>query len=85
MGCCEGKYSVESKELRVGPNEENGQLMHKKPELPNDFWGRVCRGQVRERVLGCLISSWTFFDWLVMMFQFSSVQLLRSVQLFATP
>ena len=30
-GCCEGKYSVDSKARRVGPSEENGQLMHKKP------------------------------------------------------
>ena len=48
---------------KIEGGRRRGQLMHEKPELPDDFWGRVCRGQVRERVLGCLISSWTLFPY----------------------
>ena len=43
------------------PSKENGQLMLKGPELPDGFQGRVFKDSVGERVLGCLISSWTFF------------------------
>ena len=40
---------------------KNGQLMLKRPELPDGFQGRVFKDRVRESVVGCAISSWTFF------------------------
>ena len=41
----------------AGPNKKNGQLMLKRPELPDGFQGSVFKGKVRERVVGCGISS----------------------------
>ena len=41
LGCGEGKYSVYCKAPNVGPSKENGQLMRKRPKLPNGFQGSV--------------------------------------------
>ena len=57
LDCGEGKYSVYCKV----PSVENGQLRLKRLELSPGFWGRVFKSKLRERVAGCLISSWTFF------------------------
>lgn len=38
-----------------------GQLMLKRPKLPNGYKGKVFKDRVRERVLRCVISAWTFF------------------------
>ena len=46
------------------PSKENRQLMLKRPELPDGFQARIFKDVLGERVVGCLISSWTFF-WLV--------------------
>ena len=53
----EGKCRVYCKP----PSKENGQVLLKRPELPDGFWGRAFKGKVREGVAGYLISSWTFF------------------------
>ena len=55
------KCSIYCKTPNLGPSKENGQLMLKRPELPDGFWGRAFKGKVREGVAGYLISSWTFF------------------------
>ena len=34
--------------------------MLKRPKLPDGFQGKVFNARVRERVEGCVISSWTF-------------------------
>ena len=60
-GCGEGKYSIYCKVPSVGPSKENGQLMLRRPKLPNGFQGRVFKDSVRERVMGCMISSCTSF------------------------
>jgi len=39
--------------------------MLKRPKLPKGFQGRDFKGKMKERVAGCLISSWIFFWWLV--------------------
>ena len=56
-----------SKALKVGPSKESGQLMLKRLELPDDFKGCDFKDKMRERVAGCLISSRTSSDWLVVM------------------
>ena len=60
-GCGKGKCSIYCKAFSVGPSKENRQLRLKRPKLPDGFQGRVFKDKVRERVAGCLISSWTFF------------------------
>ena len=60
-GCGEGKYRVYCKAPNIGPTKEKGQLLNKRPELPDGFQGRVFKGKVRERVAGYLISLWTPF------------------------
>ena len=35
--------------------------MLKRPELPEGFQGKVFKDRVKERVVGYVISSWTFF------------------------
>ena len=62
QGCGEGKCSIYCKAPNMGPNKENGHLMLKRPKLPYDFWGRVFKGKVEERVSGCLISLWRLFS-----------------------
>ena len=49
----------------MGPSKENGQLMLKRPKVPDGFQGRVFKGKVRERVSGCMISCGYLSDWLV--------------------
>ena len=61
LGCSKGKFRVYCR----APSKESRQLLLKRPELPSDVQGKVFKDKVRERVLGCVISSWTFF-WLVM-------------------
>ena len=39
--------------------------MLKRPEPRDGFQGRVFKGKVRDRVTGCWISSWTFFELVV--------------------
>ena len=51
-GCGEGKYSVDCR----APSKENGQLMLRRPELPNPFQGRGFKSSVREGAAGCMIS-----------------------------
>ena len=43
------------------PNKESQQLVLKRPKLLNGFQGKAFKDRVRERVAGCVISSWTFF------------------------
>ena len=52
LGCSEGKFSVH---CRV-PSKENGQLMLKRPELPDGFQGRGFKGSMREGAAECVIS-----------------------------
>ena len=47
--------------LIARPSREYGQLMLKRPELPDGFQGKVFKDSVKERGVGCVISSWTFF------------------------
>ena len=42
-GCGEGKYKV----YRRVPSKENGQLVLKRPKLPDGFQARVFKGNVR--------------------------------------
>ena len=37
LGCGEGKYSIYCR----APSQENGQVMLRRPELPDGFWERV--------------------------------------------
>ena len=62
QGCGEGKCSIYCKAPNMGPSEENGHLMLKRPKLPYDFWEKVFKGKVGERVSRCLISLWIFFS-----------------------
>ena len=52
-----GKYRA----WLAGPSRENGQLMFKKPELPDGLQKRVFKGKVREMIARCVISLWTSF------------------------
>ena len=47
-GCGEGKYSVYFR----APSKENGQLMLRRPKLPNGFQERGFKGSVREGLQG---------------------------------
>ena len=58
LGCGEGKYSIYCME----PGKENGQLVLKRPELPNGFQTSVLKGNIRAE--GCAVHG-QFFDWLV--------------------
>ena len=40
----------------MGPSKENGQLMLKRPTLPDGSWGKAFKGKVREIFTECLIS-----------------------------
>ena len=55
LGCGEGKYSI----YRRAPSKENGQLVLKRPKLPNGFQGRGFKYSVREGAAGCVISLYT--------------------------
>ena len=55
-GCGVEKYSAYCKETNMGPSKENGQLMLKRPTLPDGSWGKAFKGKVREMSTGCLIS-----------------------------
>ena len=55
----------ESAEFIAGPSKEYGWLILRRLELPNGFQGRVFKDKVREKVIGCLISLWTYFYWLM--------------------
>ena len=52
QGCGEGKCCI-----FAGTNKESRWLMLKRPEPPDGFF----KDRVRESVVGCVISSWTFF------------------------
>ena len=43
------------------PSKENMQLMLKIPDLPDSSQGGFLKATLGVRVVGCLISSWTFF------------------------
>ena len=58
LGRGEGKCSVYCR-----PTKEFRQLVFKRPKLLEGFQGKVFKDRVREGVMGCVISSWTFF-WL---------------------
>ena len=45
----------------MGPGKENGQLVLITPKLPSGFQAKVFKDSVRERVVGCVASLWTFF------------------------
>ena len=47
--------------LLQAPNKESRQLVLKRPELPGGFQGKFFEDRVRRGVVGCVISSWTFF------------------------
>ena len=57
LRCGEAKYNVYCRAL----SKESRQLVLKRPELPEGFQGKVFKDRVREGVMGCMISSWTFF------------------------
>lgn len=42
-------------------SKENGQLLLKRPEVPDGFQGRVLKAAFGVRVAGGMSSSWTFF------------------------
>ena len=48
----------------AGSSKENRQLMLKRPELLFGSQARVLKTTFGMRVIGCVLSSWTFF-WLV--------------------
>ena len=50
--------------LLQAPSKEFRQLVLKRRKLLNSFWGKAFKGWIKEGVVGCVISSWTFF-WLV--------------------
>ena len=54
LGCGEGRVSIYCR----APSKENGQLVLKRPELPNGFQGRGFKGSVREGA-DQLMHSWT--------------------------
>ena len=51
----------ESAAFTAGPSKESRQLVLRRPELADGFQGNVFKDRVRERVVGYVISSWTFF------------------------
>ena len=40
--------------LLQGLSKENGQVVLKRPELPNDFQGTVFKGNIGLRAAGCM-------------------------------
>lgn len=57
LGRGEGKRSIYCK--CQNKEHEPGKLKLKKPELPDGFQGRGFKGEVRERLTGCVTSSCT--------------------------
>ena len=49
----------------VKDSQGNRQLAVNRPKLPGDFYERIFKDKVREKVIGCLISLWTSFCWLM--------------------
>ena len=47
LGCGEGKHRVFSKASNMGPSKKNGQLMLKRPKVPNGFQGSVFKDSVK--------------------------------------
>ena len=49
----------------MGPSKENGQLVPKRPKLPDVLQPRVFKGKVRERVMGAISACGHLSDWWV--------------------
>ena len=71
LGCGEGKHNIDCR----APSKENGQLMLKRPKLPDGFQGRGFKGRVREGLQGVWSARAQFLDWLASRWSFKHHQL----------